>query len=82
MIRLSLKAVAVAGIAAAGVGTATASAADTGANAVEAGIAAYQAAYPKLSKEQARTAAAGSDARRAVYDAAAADADVVRRSLV
>ncbi len=74
MIRLSLKAVAVAGIAAAGVGTATASAADTGANAVEAGIAAYQAAYPKLSKEQARTAAAGSDARRAVYDAAAADA--------
>ncbi len=74
MIRSSLKAVAVAGIAAASVGTATAGAADTGANAIEAGMAAYQAAYPQLSKAQARAAAAGSDARRAVYDAAAADA--------
>jgi streptogrisin C len=73
MIRSSLKAVAVAGIAAASVGTASASAADTG-NGIEAGIAAYKAAYPKLSDAQARAAAAGADARRAVYDAAAADA--------
>src|SRR3954447_17935246 len=72
MIRSSLKAVAVAGIAAASVGTATASAADTG-NGIEAGIAAYKAAYPKLSDAQARAAAAGAGARRAVYDAAAAD---------
>ena len=73
MIRSTFKAVAVAGIAVASVGTATASAADTG-NAIEAGIAAYKAAYPKLSDAQARAAAAGADARRAVYDAAAADA--------
>jgi streptogrisin C len=74
MMRTTFKAVAVAGIAAASMGTATASAADTGNNGVAAGIAAYKAAYPKLSDAQARAAAAGSDARRAVYDAAAADA--------
>ncbi len=74
MIRPTVRALAVAGIAVASVGTATASAADTGANAVEAGIAAYKAAYPKLSDAQARSAAVGADARRAVYDAAAADA--------
>ncbi len=74
MIRSTAKAVAIAGIVAVGMGTATASAADTGNNAVEAGIAAYKAAYPKLSDAQARAAATGSDARRAVYDAAAADA--------
>jgi len=68
-----MTAFAVAGIAAAGIVTATANAADTG-NGVEAGIAAYKAAYPQLSDARARAAAAGSDARRAVYDAAAADA--------
>ncbi len=49
-----------------------ASAADQG-NAFEANVAAYKAAYPKLSDARARAAAAGADARRAVYDAAAAD---------
>jgi streptogrisin C len=50
----------------------SASAADAG-NAFEASVAAYKAAYPKLSDAKARAAAAGADARRAVYDAAAAD---------
>jgi streptogrisin C len=72
MIRLTVKALAVAGIAAASMGTATASAADTG-DGVAAGIAAYKSAYPKLSDAQARADAVGADARRAVYDAAAAD---------
>ena len=49
-----------------------ASAADQG-NAFEANVAAYKAAYPKLSDARARAVAAGADARRAVYDAAAAD---------
>ncbi len=59
-----------------GIGSAavSASAADTGTNALEAGASAYRAAYPQLSPSQARAAAAGSDARRAVYDAAGADA--------
>jgi streptogrisin C len=46
---------------------------DGGNNAFEASVGAYKAAFPKLSDAQARAAAAGSDARRAVYDAAAAD---------
>ena len=45
-----------------------------GAKRLEAAVAAYKAAYPKLSDARARAAAAGADARRAVYDAAAADA--------
>src|SRR5436190_11581946 len=49
-----------------------ASAADEG-SAFEANVTAYKAAYPKLSDARARAAAAGADARRAVYDAAAAD---------
>ena len=49
-----------------------ASAADTG-NAFEAGVAAYKTVYPDLSDARARSAAAGALARRAVYDAAAAD---------
>ena len=73
MITSTVKALAVAGVAAASVGTATASAADTG-DPVAASIAAYQAAYPSLSDAQARADALGADARRAVYDAAAADA--------
>jgi streptogrisin C len=72
MIRLTVRALAVAGIAAASVGTATASAADNG-DPVAAGIAAYKAAYPNLTDAQARAAATGADARRAVYDAASAD---------
>jgi streptogrisin C len=74
MIGSTVRIFAVAGIAAASLGTATASAADKGDNAVDAAFGAYKAAYPKLSDEQARNAAGGSDARRAVYDAAAADA--------
>jgi streptogrisin C len=74
MLKTTVKVLAVTGIAAASAGTATAGAADTGANAFEAGVAAYKAAYPKLSDAQARADAAGADARRAVYDAAAADA--------
>ena len=73
MIKSTVRALAVAGIAAATVGAATAQAADTGDNAFEAGVAAYKAAYPKLSDAKARAAQAGADARRAVYDAAAAD---------
>jgi streptogrisin C len=73
MIRATVKAVAVAGIATIGLGTASAGAADDGTNPLAAGTAAYQAAYPQLSAAQARAAAAGSDARRAVYDAVAAD---------
>jgi streptogrisin C len=72
MIRLTVRALAVAGIATASVGTATASAADNG-DPVAAGIAAYKAAYPNLTDAQARAAATGADARRAVYDAASAD---------
>jgi len=76
MIRSTVRALALAGIAAASVGTTAAGAADTGpGDGVAAGIAAYKAAYPKLSDAQARAAAAGSDARRAVYDAAAADSE-------
>lgn len=74
MMKSTFKAFAVAGVAMAGVGAAPAVAADNGNNAVEAGIAAYKAAYPQLSAAQARAAATGADARRAVYDAAAADA--------
>lgn len=72
----TVRAIATAGIAAACFGTlsANALAADTGTNAVQAGTDAYLAAYPGLSKMQARIAASRSDARRAVYDAAAADA--------
>ena len=47
---------------------------DLGNNPLEAGTDAYLAAYPQLSPGQARAAAANSDARRAVYDAAAEDA--------
>jgi streptogrisin C len=72
MIRTTVRALAVAGIAAASVGTTAAGAADNG-DGVAAGIAAYQAAYPSLTDAQARAAAVGADARRAVYDAAAAD---------
>ena len=68
---------AVAGTVVAGLGafaTGASAAADTGGNAFEANVAAYKAAYPQLSDARARAAAAGADARRAVYDAAAADA--------
>lgn len=54
--------------------TASAAADDRGNNPIEAGTDAYLAAYPQLSKAQARAAASDSDARRAVYDAAARDA--------
>jgi streptogrisin C len=74
MIKPTVRALAIAGIAAATFGTATASAADQGDNPFEAVMGAYKAAYPQLSDAQVRSAAAGSDARRAVYDAAAADA--------
>jgi streptogrisin C len=74
MIRTTVKILAVTGLAAAALGTAGASAADRGNNAFEAATQAYKDAYPSLSDAQARAAAAGSDARRAVYDAAAADA--------
>ena len=57
-----------------GASASAATAADEGSNAFEAAVAAYKAAYPQLSNGQARAAAAGGDARRAVYDAAAADA--------
>lgn len=72
----TVRAIATAGIAAAAFGTLSAGALanDTGDNAIEAGTDAYLAAYPNLSKAQARSAASRSDARRAVYDAAAADA--------
>ena len=60
-------------VAAAGSAVASARAADTG-DSLEAGVAAYEAAYPQLTDAQARANAAGADARRAVYDAAAADA--------
>lgn len=73
----TIRAIAAAGIAAAaacGTLSANAVAADTGNNAIEAGTDAYLAAYPQLSKAQARAAASQSDARRAVYDGAAADA--------
>lgn len=68
---------ATAGIAAAAtLGTLSASAVanDLGNNPIEAGTDAYLAAYPQLSQAQARAAASRSDARRAVYDAAAQDA--------
>lgn len=53
--------------------SASAMAVDNGNNPLEAGTDAYLAAYPQLSKAQARAAAAKSDVRRAVYDAAAGD---------
>lgn len=68
---------ATAGIAAAatlGTLSATAVAADTDNNPLQAATDAYLASHPQLSPEQARAVAAKSDARRAVYDAAAADA--------
>jgi streptogrisin C len=73
----TVRRLATAGIAAAAAfGTLSASAVanDLGNNPIEAGTDAYLAAYPQLSKGQARAAASKSDARRAVYDAAAADA--------
>jgi streptogrisin C len=75
MMRSTVRTVAVAGIAAASLGTvaSTAAAGDGGNNPIEASIGAYKAAYPKLTDAQARAAATGSDARRAVYDAAAQD---------
>jgi streptogrisin C len=54
--------------------TGSAAAADAGASPFEAAVAAYKSAYPQLSDARARANAAGADARRAVYDAAAADA--------
>jgi streptogrisin C len=71
-----IRALAAAGIAAVGFGTIASSAvaADDGKNPIETAIDAYRSAYPGLSAAQARAAATGSDARRAVYDAAAADA--------
>ena len=51
----------------------SASAADTGTNALEPGVR-LPGRVPQLSPSQARAAAAGSDARRAVYDAAGANA--------
>jgi streptogrisin C len=74
MIRSTVTILAVAGIAAASFGTTAASAADRGNNPFEAALDAYKSAYPQLTDGQARKAAAGSDARRTVYDAAAADA--------
>jgi streptogrisin C len=74
MIKSTVRAAAIAGIATAMLGTASASAADKGDNPFDAVKTAYQDAYPQLSDERAHAAAAGSDARRAVYDAAAADA--------
>ena len=76
MLSNTARTVAVAGIVAASLGTmtATAAAGDGGNNPMQAATAAYKAAFPKLTDAQARAAAAGSDARRAVYDAAAADA--------
>lgn len=67
---------ATAGLAAVGMmaTTATAGAQDNGDNPFEAAIAAYVAADPKLDPERARYAAAGSDARRKLYDAVARDA--------
>jgi streptogrisin C len=65
-----------AAVASLGLLTTTASAAgvgDGGDNAVAAAMSAYQAAYPRISDTQARLAAGGSDARRAVYDGAARD---------
>src|SRR5690349_18635544 len=72
MIRTTVSIPAVAGLAAAT--AAPAGAADRGNNPFEAATDAYRAAYPKLTDAQARAAAAGSDARRTIYDAAAADA--------
>jgi streptogrisin C len=72
----SVRRIATAGAAAAAVlGTfsATAVANDEGNNPIEAGTDAYLAAYPNMSREQARAAASQSDARRALYDAAASD---------
>ena len=71
-----LRVLAAAGIAAVSFGTivSTAAAGDGGNNAIEAATDAYRSAFPQLSAAQAKTAALGSDARRAVYDAAAADA--------
>ena len=68
-------ALALAGTVVIGVGATApgASAADTGGSAFEAGVAAYKTVYPSLSDARARSAAAGALARRAVYDAAAAD---------
>ena len=74
MIKSTVTILAVAGIAAASFGTTAASAADRGDNPFEAAVEAYKSAYPQLSDTRARAAAAGSDARRTVYDAAAADA--------
>lgn len=62
--------------AAASFGAATAGAAvaaDVRNDPFAAAVAAYESAYPQLSGAQARADAAGADARRAVYDAAAAD---------
>ncbi|MEY2514734.1 MAG: streptogrisin [bacterium] len=74
MIRSTVTILAVTAIAASGLGTATAGAADRGNNPFEAATDAYKAAFPQLSDARARAAAAGSDARRTVYDAATADA--------
>jgi streptogrisin C len=72
----TVRRIATAGIAAAaavGAPTATAAANDSGNNPLEAATDAYLAAYPNLSREAARDAALKSDARRALYDAAARD---------
>jgi streptogrisin C len=73
----SVRRIATAGVAAAaafGSLSATAVANDLGNNPIEAGTDAYLAAFPQMSPGQARAAAAQSDARRALYDAAASDA--------
>ena len=80
MIRTTATILAISSIAVASFSTAVATAGvspvgATGDNAMDALTSAYEAAYPRLSHAQATAAAAGADARRAVYDAAARDAD-------
>ncbi|MEY2440597.1 MAG: streptogrisin [bacterium] len=72
----SMRVLVVAGATAMSFGSVTASAvaADAGASPFEAAVAAYKSAYPQISDARARANAAGADARRTVYDAAAADA--------
>jgi streptogrisin C len=70
---LAVSTFATAGLVAAAGSAVAAPVGDSANNAFEASVGAYKAAFPKLSDAQAREAAAGSDARRAIYDAAAAD---------
>jgi streptogrisin C len=69
----SIRVLAVAGAAVMSLGSATAASAADNGSPFDAAVAAYKAAYPQLTDAQARADAAGADARRAVYNAAAAD---------